>query len=137
MSQTAWFFLLYGMNLRGITVRLSVYSSSSKELVFQSVNRPTRKEHRTISFSQSANSGSYFLDGKWQLFKKLVNAGVGVRREGRGGGVVKRASLALGSFHSRRFPQSVKLPFLSNRSARCLEIISIMLGSSKQVRAGG
>lgn len=65
-----------------VTVRLSVYSSLSEELVFQSVNTPMRKEHRTISFSQSANSGSYFLDGKWQLFKKFMNAGVGELQEG-------------------------------------------------------
>lgn len=50
---------------------------------------------------------------------------------------MKRASLVLGSFHPSRLLQPVKLPFLSNSSARCLEIISIMLGSSKQVQAGG
>lgn len=55
----------------------------------------------------------------------------GARRSG------KRDFSDPGSLYSVLLPQPVKLLFLSNSSARSLEIISIMFGSSMQVQAGG
>lgn len=130
MSQAASFFQQCVVSLHGLLPCSLPLVCSSVRNEFLSVGKAG--EHRIISFSEACK----FLIGlPWRKMADLQETIVYMSLlRGRR---VEKGLPWLQCLCSVLRLQPVKLLFLSNSSARSLEIISIMCGSSMQVQAGG
>lgn len=131
MSQAASFFQQHEMSLHGLLLHSLplVCSSVRNEFVFQLVKQGSTGQ---FPFQKPVN----FLIGlPWRKMAGLQET-VAYMSLLRGGRVEKELPW-LQCFCSVLCLQPIKLLFLSNSTARSLEIISIMCGSSVQVQAGG